>query len=472
MFGLKFPSLLKFDDGRDDIVIKHNLKTLYHVDNAPNDTSMREHLDEVDPKKLRSTYKSIFSSVQRGNELNEFKFLNDHYLLAGDGTGFFSSSETHCNNCCVKEYGKCSVKFTYKISDDFKKNTYTFFKSKGTWELCFVNSKLEKTQIKISDIDGLENILKSEEKLSKDERKLITEIMADHYKKEYPDDHKSYYHNMYCAAIVNPYMKIVLPFPPEPIMKEDGSLKNDCERNAAKRLYADIRREHPHLKLIIVEDSIASNVPHLTDLKNLDMRYIVGVKEGDHKFLFDLIKKSECTEHTTTTEEGTLHFFRYLNQAQLNKSHPDFKVNFLEYFETDKNNKKQHFSFVSDIEITNENVFEIMKGGRSNWKIENNTFNTLKNQNYHFSHNFGHGYKNLCSVFGTILMLAFFIDQVEELACHLWKKARAKFRSRTSLWDKIRGMFNEHFIKCWDDLFNAIAYGTGSYASVLAPNSS
>ena len=74
-------------------------------------------------------------------------------------------------------------------------------------------------------------------------------------------------------------------------MKTDGASKNDCERNASKRLYADARREHPHLKLIVVEDSLASNVPHLADLKGLDMRYIVGAKPGDHKFLFDLVKQ-------------------------------------------------------------------------------------------------------------------------------------------------------------------------------------
>ena len=51
VFGLKFPSLLQFDQGLDDDVIKHNLTTLYHVEQAPCDTSMRERLDKVDPQK-------------------------------------------------------------------------------------------------------------------------------------------------------------------------------------------------------------------------------------------------------------------------------------------------------------------------------------------------------------------------------------------------------------------------------------
>ena len=34
------------------------------------------------------------------------------------------------------------------------------------------------------------------------------------------------------------------------------------------------------------------------------MRYIVGVKPGDHKFLFELVKQSQCTEYSHQTEDG------------------------------------------------------------------------------------------------------------------------------------------------------------------------
>ena len=169
------------------------------------------------------------------------------------------------------------------------------------------------------------------------------------------------------------------------------------------------------------------------------------------------------------TKDGTTHRYRYINQVQLNKSHETFKTNFIEYWETNKKGEKQHFCWVTDITITNDNVYQIMRGGRINWRIENNTFNTLKNQDYHFSHNFGHGYANLCSVFGMLMMLAFFIDQVQELCCQLWKAARAKFKSRTSLWEKMRGMFKEYLIDSWDDLFNAIAYGRQE-PTKLVPN--
>ena len=49
----------------------------------------------------------------------------------------------------------------------------------------------------------------------------------------------------------------------------------------------------------------------------------------------------------------------------------------------------------------------LMWGGRARWKIENETFNTLKNQGYHFEHNYGHGYQHLSVVLAMLMLLAF-----------------------------------------------------------------
>jgi len=73
----------------------------------------------------------------------------------------------------------------------------------------------------------------------------------------------TYSHQLPGAAIVHPDVKEVIPLAPEPIIRQDGETKNDCERNAAKRLLAQIRQNHPDLPLIIIEDSLSSNAPHL-----------------------------------------------------------------------------------------------------------------------------------------------------------------------------------------------------------------
>ena len=474
VFSLKCPSLLKFDEGRDEDITKHNLRTLYGITNTPSDTYMRERLDVQDPKEIRKPFKAVFACIQRGKALEEFAYLDKHYLLAGDGTGFFTSRSTHCQNCCVKHYNKCHIRFVTTLSNNknnYKKHTYLFVKKPlEAWCLYYTDDK-QTIQLSITSFSGLQDILlnKPKKDLSLEDKSRITEMIDSYYRTQHPEEEVTYYHNMYCAAIVHPEKKIVLPLAPEPIMKTDGADKNDCERNASKRLYADARREHPHLKFIVVEDSLASNVPHLTDLKNLNMRYIIGAKPGDHKFLFDYVQKSTCAEYSHQTEDGTTHRYRYINEVPLNKGHSDFKVNFIEYWETKKNGSKQHFTWVTDISITDENCYHIMRGGRVNWRIENNTFNTLKNQGYHFSHNFGHGYQNLCTVFGMLMMLAFLVDQAQELCCDLFKKARAKFKSRTSLWERIRSKFNEFFVDSWEDLFQAIAYGSGV---MLIPNTS
>ena len=67
---------------------------------------------------------------------------------------------------------------------------------------------------------------------------------------------------------------------------------------------------------------------------------------------------------------------------------------------------------MTDLILTPANVQQIMPAGRARWKVENETLNTLKNQSYHFEHNFGHGHQDLSSFFATLMMLAFFVDQL------------------------------------------------------------
>ena len=47
IFGLKYPSLLQFDQDRNDALTQSNLKSLYGIERARSDTSLRERLVEV-----------------------------------------------------------------------------------------------------------------------------------------------------------------------------------------------------------------------------------------------------------------------------------------------------------------------------------------------------------------------------------------------------------------------------------------
>ncbi len=131
-------------------------------------------------------------------------------------------------------------------------------------------------------------------------------------------------------------------------------------------------------------------------------------------------------------EGGVLHRFRFFNQVPLNASNQELLVNFVEYWEI-SNKKTQHFSWVTDLTVSEWNVYLVMRGGRARWKIENETFNTLKNQGYHFEHNFGYGEHHLSVVFAMLMMLAFLVDQAQQLACQLFQAVLQKEGSRKRL---------------------------------------
>ena len=261
----------------------------------------------------------------------------------------------------------------------------------------------------------------------------------------------TYHHQMLGAAVVHPDHRQVVPLAPEPIIQQDGDNKNDCERNASKRLLQKIRDEHPHWKLIVVEDGLASNAPHIRQLKRLNMRFLLGAKPDDHEHLFEEVSKAEAEGRVTTlrwtddTKEEVQCEIRFAQHLPLNKSNADLLVNFLQYTEyTSDGSILKRFSWVTDLTITSDNARHLVRGGRARWKIENETFNTLKNQGYQFGHNFGHGKQNLSTIFVMLMMLAFLVDQTQELCCPLFQAVRKKRGSRRSLWDHQRSHFR-HF---------------------------
>jgi hypothetical protein len=87
-------------------------------------------------------------------------------------------------------------------------------------------------------------------------------------------------------------------------------------------------------------------------------------------------------------EAGLRHRFRFVSDVPLNASNADLRVNFLECWEWDQD-QVQHFRWVTDLRVNKGTVYQLMRGGRARWRIENETFNTLKNHGYHFEHNLG-----------------------------------------------------------------------------------
>ncbi|MGB3212287.1 MAG: hypothetical protein WBB19_16415 [Desulforhopalus sp.] len=149
----------------------------------------------------------------------------------------------------------------------------------------------------------------------------------------------TYYLQTVGAAVVHHDHKEVIVLPPETIRKQDGETKMDCECNAVRRFLGKLRQDHPHLQFIVNEDALSSNAPHIEDLEANNLHYILGAKEGDHKFLFqyvdDAVARGEFMELRVTKQDAPhiTHCFHVVYNAPLNKSHQDKRVTFVEYWE-------------------------------------------------------------------------------------------------------------------------------------------
>ena len=276
-------------------------------------------------------------------------------------------------------------------------------------------------------------------------------------KKEHSNGTITYYHQMFGVCVVHPDKRNVIPLCPEPILNQDGNKKNDCERNACNRFLEHFRREHPHLKAILIEDGLSSTAPNIRMIEDFDLKYILVAKPGDHKFLFEQLEASNnAIDYEERTSDGCYHQFRFLNDVSLNKSNQDVKVNIIEYRQTDAKGKETSFSWVTNITVSITNIMNIMRGGRARWKVENETFNTLKNLGYNFKHNYGHG-KYLSTVFCLLMMLSFLIDQIQEVCCPLFRKCRAALHTYRELWENMRVLFRRVILGSWEKFYSILA---------------
>jgi hypothetical protein len=168
----------------------------------------------------------------------------------------------------------------------------------------------------------------------------------------------------------------------------------------------------------------------------------------------DLERLGECVQGRW--EEGPAskrRYFEYRLASQVPLTQSDkVLVNFVEVWERDKTGKQiYHNSWVTDFDVTAENVATIVGVGRSRWKIENEQFNVHKNHGYELEHNYGHGQHGLSLVFYLLNLLAFVAHLVLELGDRQYQQARLQ-ETRKGLWEELRVFFARLVFESWTAL--------------------
>ena len=358
---------------------RNNLKGMFRVHQTPKTSAMKDFIDEIKSEELSPVFKTYMSKLQRSNMLKPYQFINDKYLVALDGSEYFSSKTIKCECCLTKKH---------------KNDSYT------------------------------------------------------------------YSHQALQAALVSPNKKQVIPMMPEDISNTDGTKKQDCETNAAKRLVPKIRRTHPRMPMIWLADSIYATTPFIQLIQEKqDDNFIFRIKQGDHKHLYECIDNMQANKHENTIKNGkeTLYYHWY-EGVNLNASSP-IKVNVVRVYSTKIDrygNKKSTIVGVwaTDLIIKQDTVIDIVRAARARWMIENECFNILKTHGYAIDHSYGHGKKNLAFNFYTLILLAFTLHQIHELTDKLFQQARSLYAIKRSLWHSLQFLFNMMVFNNWLHMMN------------------
>ena len=267
----------------------------------------------------------------------------------------------------------------------------------------------------------------------------------------------TYYHTILAGTIVKPGVSVVLPVMGEMITNEDGSEKQDCEQNAAKRWLAAHAEEYRWLKPTLLGDDLFSRNDFCREVLAQGMSFLFTCKAESHPWLSETVENSildtmSSEQWDSRSGHHIIYTYRWLSDVEMRDTKDALRVNYLEmeirHRETGKITYKN--SWVTDKPVSKENAAHIAACARARWKIENEHNNVLKNHGYNLEHNFGHGDNHASEIFCLLNLLAFLIHGIEALTHEDYINARIKAGRRDEFFNKLRIVLEYFVFDDWD----------------------
>ena len=264
------PSLLQFQQRLKEKQQQNNLKTLFDVKEIPKETQMRKIIDDVDSECFNQVFKQLYLRLQRNKTLGRYQIFPSMYYFPIDGSQFYSSKEINCEHCLVKQHNVYTLDLIFhKPEKQQKKRSIALYKENVVYfVIVTTNSKdvrvthalktlPEADKHEVSDFPWIEGTHAINPQFSK-RADFIAWLISNCEHTQHEKRSSTYSHQVLQGGIAHPDCSEVIPFMPEHIVNSDGSKKQDCEMNAAKRLVGRLRNECHQLDLLIGGDALFS----------------------------------------------------------------------------------------------------------------------------------------------------------------------------------------------------------------------
>ena len=264
--------------------------------------------------------------------------------------------------------------------------------------------------------------------------------------RKHRDGSTTYQHQLLAAALVKPGKSEVFVVDAEPIVQQDGEEKNDCERTAAKRLLDRMAESHASRSVVYALDALYGCGPIVRRITQLSdrWRYVINAKADGHQYAFEQFNAANDAGRVnwkTFRRKGEKFVVGYVNDIGLNAANAEVKTNLVVAYVTNNKGQETTFCYLTNLGISQASVMLVISIGRSRWKVENEVFNTLKNQQYHFEHNFGHGKAHAATNFAYLMLLAFNVDQLRQYGSKIFRSIWKGLKSKVATWDALRTVF-------------------------------
>jgi hypothetical protein len=191
----------------------------------------------------------------------------------------------------------------------------------------------------------------------------------------------------------------------------DGKyIKQDCELKAAYRLFDKLKKTFPRLYICLLLDGLYPNQTIFGKCRDYNWKYIMTLKEDKLPKLYNRYKDLKAVKHfqekKKIVDKTKTQRFKYID----NLSYKDFPLTVFEMREYSENKGLQYYNmFITNIEVTKDNIYYIGVAGRLRWK-EEHAFHNQKNLFFNLKHVYSTN-ENASQCWHVILQIADLILQ-------------------------------------------------------------